>query len=124
MTKWLLTLAAVVTVIASPAAAGVAASTPVGALPKGPVSTTSTQPGLLVAVALPRTRFAQGYVWRIARRFNSSIVREVSEADVGKNVVLIFRIVGRGSTALVFGMTRGDTSPTAVQSFTYRIHSA
>jgi hypothetical protein len=103
---------------------GRADSTPVGALPAGPVSTTTTKPGLLVAVALPHASRSSGLVWRLARRFDSGVVREISEADVGGSVVLVFKVVGRGDTSLVFALTRGDTSAKAVKSATHKIHSA
>jgi hypothetical protein len=37
-------------------------------------------------------------------------VREVSEADVGKDVVIVFRTTGRGATTLSYGSTRGETA--------------
>src|SRR3954453_11099477 len=98
--------------------------TPVGPLPAGPTMTTKTKPGLLVAVALPRARRASGLVWRIARRYDSHVVRQISEADVRGDVVLVFKVVGRGNTSLVFALTRGDASPKAVRAATQRIHSA
>lgn len=98
-------------------------STPVGPLPAGPVAKTTTAPGQLVAVALPHARKRTGLVWRLARRYNAKVVRQVSEADIGRNVVLVFKVVGRGDTALVFALTRGDTSPVAVKAVTHRIHS-
>ena len=111
-------------VLALSAAQGARANaTPVGPLPTGPISTTTTKPGQLVAVALPHARPRSGLVWRIARRYNSRVLREVSEADVGASVVLVFKIVGRGDTALRFALTRGDASPKAVESATHRIHS-
>jgi hypothetical protein len=105
------------------AAAAQANSTPVGPLPPGPTSTTTTAPGQLVAIALPRAPRRSGLVWRIARRYDSRIVHQTTEADVGANVVLVFRVVGRGHTALVFALTRGDTSPNAVNSATHKIRS-
>jgi hypothetical protein len=98
-------------------------STPVGPLPAGPVATTTTAPGQLVAVALPRASKQSGLVWRVARRFNARVVRQVSEADVGTSVVLVFKVVGRGNTALVFAQTRGDTSAKAVKAVTHKIRS-
>ena len=98
-------------------------STPVGRLPAGPTAKTTTKPGLLVAVALPRAARTSGLRWRIARRYNAHIVREISEANVRGSVVLVFRVVGRGKTSLVFALTRGDTSPKAVKAATYKIHS-
>jgi hypothetical protein len=98
-------------------------STPVGPLPTGPSSTTTTAPGQLVAVALPTARRKAGFVWRIARPYDSRVVREVSEADIGTNVVLVFKVVGRGRARLVFALTRGDTSPRAVESATHLIRA-
>jgi hypothetical protein len=99
-------------------------SAPIGPLPAGPISTTTTKPGLLVAVALPRASPSSGLVWRIARRYDSRVVRQVSEADVGTSVVLVFKVVGHGDTSLVFALTRGDASTKAIKSATQKIHSA
>jgi len=90
------------------AASADAAAPPVGPLPAGPTATIATQQGELVAVALPRR--TRGRVWRIARRIDSRVLRQVSEADVGANVVLVFRAVGAGTTTVAFGLTRGETS--------------
>lgn len=105
------------------AAAARADSTPIGPLPRGPVSTVTTAPNQLVAVAMPRAAARSGLVWRVARRYDSRVVQQVSEADIGPNVVLVFRVVGRGDTSLVFALTRGDTSPKAIRAATHRIHS-
>ena len=99
-------------------------STPVGPLPAGSVATTTTKPGLLVAVALPHARRNSGLVWRIARRYNLHVVRQISEADVRGSVVLVFKVVGRGDTSLVFALTHGDASAKAVKAATHKIHSA
>ena len=104
-------------------AIGRADSTPVGPLPRGAVSTITTSPRQLVAVALPRRTTGSGLVWRLARRYDSTVVREISEADVGASVVVVFKVVGRGDTSLVFALTRGDTSPKAIDAVTHRIHS-
>lgn len=117
---------ATVTAVAAVLGAGVARadSTPVGPLPAGPVSITTTKPGQLVAVALPRASASSGLVWRIARRYDSTVVHQVSEADVGHNVVLVFKVVGSGNTSLVFALTRGDTSSKAVKAATHRVRAA
>jgi len=94
-------------------------STPVGPLPPGPVTTITTKPGLLVAVALPHA--GGGLVWRIARRYDARVVKQVSEADVGSSVVLVFKAVGRGRTSIVFALTRGDASSKAVRSATHKV---
>lgn len=116
--------AALVTGIVLAVASGARAdSKPVGPLPPGPVTTISTAPKQLVAVALPRAASRSGLVWRLARRYDSSVVREISEADVGRSLVVVFRVVGRGNTSLVFAMTRGDASGKAVEAVTHRIRS-
>ena len=120
-------LAAMVAFFAVGTAAATGASkdsTPVGTLPAGPIATTTTKPGLLVAVALPHAAHKSRLVWRIARRYDSRVVRQISEADVRGSVVLVFKVVGRGDTSLVFALTRGDTSPKAVKASTHKIHSA
>jgi hypothetical protein len=101
-------VAAVAALAATFVTAGRADSPPVGALPSGPTSIIQTQKGQLVAFALPKR--SAGRVWRIARRFDAAVVRQVSEADVGKSVVLVFRASGNGTTTVAFGLTRGETS--------------
>ena len=95
------------------AGAGLADSPPVGALPPGPTSTIQTQKGQLVAFALPHR--PGGRVWRIARRVDTNVVRQLSEADVGPSVVLVFRATGSGTATVAFGLTRGET-PKAFES--------
>jgi hypothetical protein len=56
-----------------------------------------TEKGQLVAIALPRR--AHGLVWRIARRVNPNVPRQVSEAGVGRSVV-VFQATGRGRATL------------------------
>jgi hypothetical protein len=103
----LLALAAALTVtLAAIAVAGITAAPPVGPLPSGSTSTIQTQVGQLVAFALPHR--PNGRVWRIARPFDSKIVVEAGEADVGANVVLIFNARSKGSTKVSFGLTRGE----------------
>ena len=111
-------LAAVAPVAFTAAVAG-ASAPPVGPLPKGPVSQVTTPVGQLVAVALPHK--SQGRVWRIARRVDPAVARQVSEADVGSNVVVVFRATGRGTARIAFALTRGETSR-ALASATYVVH--
>jgi len=120
----LVTASVAVALMLVSAGPGRADSTPVGPLPAGPVSTTTTKPGLLVAVALPRARQSSGLVWRLARRYNAGVVRQVSEADVGASVVSCSRSSARGDTSLVFALTRGDTSAKAVKSATHKVHAS
>jgi hypothetical protein len=104
-------------VAATPALAD---STPIGALPKGPVTTITTQRGLFVAVALPHPA-DKGNVWRLARRVDPKILREVSEADVGTNVVVVYNVTGKGSASIVYALTRGDASSKALGAITHRV---
>jgi len=105
------------------ASAARADATPVGALPKGPVSTVTTQPGLFVAVALPRQKESSGLVWRLARNVNAKVVRQLSEADVGSNVVVVFKVVGSGKTSVVFALTRGERGK-AFRSHTTKVDAS
>jgi hypothetical protein len=110
----------VLAAVASAAAATVGATAPpVGPLPAGPTTTVATQAGELVAVALPSR--SRGRVWRIARAFDSTVLHEVSEADVGSNVVLVFKTARAGSVTVRFALTRGETSK-ALETRTYRLH--
>src|SRR3954454_1414063 len=94
-----------------------AAATPVGPLPKGPTTAISAKRGTLVSGALP---VRAGKSWRVARAYNPRVVAEVTEATVGKQVVLVYRAVGHGSTRVVFGLTRGE-KPKAYASATSAI---
>lgn len=105
------------------AAAAPADSTPVGPLPEGPVTHVQTTRGSLVAVALPRQKEATGLVWRVARPVNARILRQLSEADVGSSVVLVFRAVGTGNATMRFALTRGESSGKAVRATTYHVRS-
>jgi len=104
-----LTLAAAVALAsATSAVAAHTDSTPVGPLPAGPASTIATQRGELIAVALPHR--GAGRVWRIARTFDSHVIRQVGEADIGTAVVLTFKATGKGTTTVRFGLTNGETA--------------
>jgi hypothetical protein len=77
-------------------------------LPAGPSSSIRTGKGELVAFALPHR--GNGRVWRVARAIDPHVLRQVSEADVGNQVVLVFRATGAGRAAVAFGLTRGERS--------------
>jgi hypothetical protein len=102
-------------------AQALADSTPIGPLPAGPVTAVSTSRGSLVAVAVPRQKPSTGLVWRVARPVNGRVMRQVSEADVGSSVVLVFRAVGAGNASIVLALTRGESSGKAVRAVTYRV---
>ena len=103
-------LAGLAIVVAACATAGSARATapPVGPLPPGPVGSVVVQKGQLVAFALPHR--PGGRVWRIARPFNSRVLSQVSEGNVGASVVLIFRSLATGTTTVAFALTLGERS--------------
>jgi len=116
-------VSAVVAGCASILAIGVARAdtTPIGTLPPGPHSTITSPRGSFVAVALPRQNPSSGLVWRLARQIDPSVLRQVSEADVGSSVVVVFRALHTGSARVVFALTRGDSSRRALRSRTYTV---
>lgn len=105
--KRLLTPAAAAAAAFGLALQATASAPPVGPLPRGPVTTIRTSAGSLVAVALPHR--ANGLSWRLARRVDPKVLVEVSEADVGKDVVVVYRAVGTGRAQVAYGLTRGET---------------
>jgi hypothetical protein len=98
------------------ASTALATAPPVGELPTGPTSMIHTQPGQLVAVALPHR--VGGKVWRVAGAFDGSKLRQVSEADVGSSVVLVFKALKVGNATVNFGLTKGER-PKAYESRQY-----
>jgi hypothetical protein len=102
--------AALLTALATTASA---TATPVGPLPPGPTSMIRTQPGQLVAVALPHR--VGGKVWRSATSIDPRKLRQVSEADVGSSVVLVYKALEVGNATIEFGLTKGET-PKAFES--------
>jgi hypothetical protein len=113
-------LVAVVALAGATAAATRASSPPIGPLPPGAHATVTTKAGELVAIALPHR--SGGRVWRIARRFDGSVLREVSEAGVGQSVVIVFKAVRPGALTLSYALTRGETTKALeARTFTVRI---
>jgi hypothetical protein len=98
-------------IVAATTTAGVVAATasssapPVGPLPPGPTQTVRLHPGKSFKALLPAPS-ETGQVWRVARRFDSKVVRQVGEGDGWVR----FRAVGPGKTTVAFGLTRGETS--------------
>lgn len=85
--------------------AALASAPPVGPLPKGPVTSISTPKNSLVSVALASRA---GKSWRLARAVNSHVLVQVSEANVGNAVVIVYRAVGTGSVSVRYGLTIGE----------------
>ena len=106
--------------LALTATPALADSTPIGKLPAGPVASVTTHRGLFVAVALPHPA-DKSLVWRLARRVDAKVLREVSEADVGKTVVIVFAVTGKGKASVIYALTRGDASSKAVGTITHLV---
>jgi hypothetical protein len=113
---WLLliTLCAVSIVAGAGASAG-----PIGPLPPGPTTTISAPTGTLVSAVLPPG--ARGRSWRQAGSYNTKVMSEVTEANVGKNVVIVFKTHAKGTTTVKYGLTRGETKK-AYASATFVVH--
>lgn len=109
--------AAAVTAFALGLPAG-ATAPPVGPLPNGAETTIRTQAGSLVAVALPHQ--SGGSVWRLANAVTTKLLVEVSEADVGQHVVVVYRAARPGRARLAYGLTRGE-SRRALASLTFDV---
>ncbi len=117
MPRRLASIATVLAIGAGTAAIAHASAGPVGPLPPGPQATVVTRAGEFVAVALPHRSRAS---WRVARAINAKVLHQVSEADVGANVVLVFKTTHPGSATIAFALTRGETSK-ALESRTFKV---
>ena len=78
MQKRFLTVAAVVAAAAVVTATALSSAPPVGPLPKGPVQTVKRSPGTMFTLTLPKPGVA-GRSWRVARSYDSGVVRQVGE---------------------------------------------
>ncbi len=95
-----------------------ATAPPVGKLPKAQLTTVSVAHGGLVSVALPAR--AAGFEWRLARQVDTNVLRETGEADVGANVVVVFKAVHPGTATVIYALTKGET-PKAYKAIEYRV---
>jgi hypothetical protein len=50
------------------------------------------------------------------------VLRQLSEANVGSSVVLVFRATNAGRTTVSLALTKGDASAKALESRRFRIH--
>jgi hypothetical protein len=50
-------------------------------------------------------------------------VRQTEEVETAASVIVVFKVVGYGTTSIVFALTRGEASPKALSSHTTRIVS-
>jgi hypothetical protein len=84
-----------------------ASAPPVGKLPKGAVTTVRTPKGTLVSIALPHLK---GLSWRLARRFDTRVVAQTGEGDIGATVVITYRAKAVGHTRVIYAATRGEST--------------
>ena len=64
---------------------------------------------------------ARGQVLATGARREPDVLVEVSEANVGSSVVIVYRAVGAGSVSVRYGLTRGETRK-AYASATFNVH--
>jgi len=108
MKKQLLALAVIAVATGAAASTALSDAPPVGPLPDGPTKTVSLAAGRIFEATLPKPA-ARGRVWRIARAYDSSVVRQVREGETARAVWVTFRAVAPGATTVVFALTRGET---------------
>jgi hypothetical protein len=113
-------IAVIAGLLVSPAGASVASAPPVGPLPPGQITTISAARGTLVAVALPGQSSSSGLVWRLARSVNGKVLRQTSERNVGRDVIVVYKAVSAGNATVAYGLTKGETRK-AYKSVTYKI---
>ena len=120
MQKRLIALPAVLVAAAAVAAAALSSAPPVGPLPKGPVQTVKRAAGMTFTVTLPKPGVV-GRNWRVARDYDSGVVREVGEGTRTSGAVWVtYRAVAAGTTRVVYALTRGEESH-AYASRTFRV---
>lgn len=114
-----LLLAVVAALALAPAGpAGRATAPPVGPLPGGPTTAIRVRHGLLFAIVVPRP--PAGTSWRGARPSDATVARPLDEGELNGNVVFVYRAGSRGSTTVVYALTR-DEQPKALRARYFEI---
>jgi hypothetical protein len=113
-------VAAIAGLLVPSVSASVASAPPVGPLPPGQITTISAARGTLVAVALPGQPASSGLVWRLARTVNVKVLRQTSERNIGRDVIVVYKAVSAGDAAIAYGLTKGEGRK-ACKSVTYKI---
>jgi hypothetical protein len=114
-------IAAMAGLLVPSVSASVASAPPVGPLPPGQITTISAARGTLVAVALPGQPASSGLVWRLARTVNVKVLRQTSERNIGRDVIVVYKAVSAGDATVAYGLTKGERRK-AYRSVTYKIH--
>lgn len=111
---------AIVGLLVIPVSSSVASAPSVGPLPAGQVTTISAAKGTLVAVALPGQPASSGLVWRLARPVDAKMLRQTSERNIGRDVIVVYKAVSAGAVTVAYGLTKGETRK-AYKSVTYKV---
>jgi hypothetical protein len=121
MQKRLIAVPAALVAAVAVAASALSSARPVGPLPKGAVETVRAFAGATFTVTLPSPAFRGRTTWRVARGYDSRIVREIGEGTKPRGSVWVrFRAVGPGTTRIVYALTRGDAAH-AYAARTFRV---
>jgi predicted secreted protein len=119
VSRSLVAVLAVASVLVAPA---LASAPPVGKLPPGPTKTLTVRAKQSFWVALPKSTVA-GRVWRLARPYDSRIVREVREGGGGTSVWIVYKSLRPGTTRIVYALTLGERSHAyAARRFVVHVH--
>jgi len=106
-------------VAAAAASSASASAPPVGPLPVGPTKAVNVTAKHTFVITLPKSKDS-GLVWRVARAYRSSVVRQLDEGETKTTVWLRFRSVAAGKTSLVLALTRGER-PHAFAARTFQV---
>ncbi len=99
------------------AGAARASAPPVGPLLAGRTQTITAHVGDRVALALPKA--GKGLVWRLARNVDQRHAVETGESETATEVIVVYRITGKGQVKVRYALTRGESSTVAVRSRTF-----
>jgi predicted secreted protein len=91
-------------VLALPATAS---APPVGALPAGPTKAIYVKTARTFWIVLPKST-VRGRVWRLARPYDATVIRQTREGEKGNTVWVTFRTFRAGTTRVVFALTLGE----------------
>ena len=86
-----------------------------GTFPTGPTTRIEAPHASFVTVSVPSPT-ESGRVWRVAR-YDSKVVRQVSERFVGDVLVVVFETVEPGTTTIVLAETRGESAVSVAASY-------
>ena len=109
----------VATAALAAAATTLASATPVGPLPDGPTRAVVAKAHSTFVVTLPKSK-QPGLVWRVARTYRRSVVRQQGEGETPSAVWLRYETVAPGKTSIVFALTRGE-QPHAFAARTFKV---